>query len=147
MIAENRDPTFWTRIASHPACAGALHGFAAEGVGQLAQGESAVPLASENGGFLFLALDALKTTYELHTLFTPEGWGREVNRSAKEALQAFDWRAILTFETADRQTQPPRSFGFVSLGPKSSPIGDLTVWLLTRPAWEASKAFARLTCQ
>lgn len=144
MIREERDPAFWDRIASHPAVEHIKRGLPLD-LGELAQHERVVPLASEHGGFLLFQLDGLGRIYEMHTLFTPEGWGREVNRAGKAMLNRM-------FETAEIITTyegypPPKSFGWRTAGDfKDSDIGRVRTWFLTREAWEASPA-RRRQCQ
>ena len=147
MIREERDPAFWVGIASHPACAGAVHGGEPADIAKIASMPSVTPLASDNGGFFFSPLDWLQTTYEFHAIYAPEGWGKEVHGALKEALEAFTWQVIVTYQTANPHSQPPRSFGFRPAGSKSSPLGDITVWTLTRPLWEASKAYRSRPCR
>ncbi len=151
MIRIERDPVFWTRIAAHPAVAPVRMGLPPEMIGSLASRPDMLPLASEHGGFLFARLDALGFACELHTLFTPEGWGREALTSGIQALGAvwaLGYQAILTFEVrANLRSRPPRTFGFVRAADwRTTPLGDLRLWTLTRSAWNASPA-RRLKCQ
>lgn len=149
MISENRDPAFWVGVASHPEVAKTLHGATPQQVADLAVLERTLPLASEHGGFLFVQLDSLGRLYELHTLFTPEGWGREVNRAGKDALQIVfkTAQAVTTYETADWRSRPPKSFGFRPCGAFApSPYGDLRTWIVTKDAWEASPAGRSRQC-
>lgn len=148
MIREERDPAFWERVASHPACAAALMGieprhFAAEAVAELH-----IPLASENGGFIFVPRDAFGRVAELHTVFTPEGWGREAALAGKQALQIvfelFD--LVITYErVGDWRTRPPRSFGFKPCG-DAFEMSEATwrTWQLSRDSWRGSPAHARV---
>ena len=152
MIREERDPAFWREIASHPACAGAMMGLDVGAVAAAAMRPELIPLASDNGGFFFCRMDALGMMVELHTLYRPAGWGREVARAAREACEWIfrTYQMIVTYEIeANAHSQPPRSFGFVRAGDwQSTPVGALRAWVLTRAAWEASPAHRRfVTCQ
>ena len=153
MIREERDPAFWSAVYEHPAVkphVGLGHEIDIEA---FVSNPLVTPLAAEHGGFLFVQLDNLGRAYELHTMFTPEGWGREVAGTAKDAFALmFDRGAdlIVTQEVAgNRRSQPPRSFRFEPAGQfRGSPLGvDLRSWVLTRYAWEGSPARQRMhTC-
>ncbi len=147
MIREERDPAFWFEVASHPAVLGAVMGLSPAQVAQCSQKPEILPLASMNGGFLFCRMDQIGITVELHTLYRPAGWGKEVSSAAKEA---FAWvfrthQIVTTYELqANDRSQPPRSFGFVRCGEwQQTPAGLLRAWVLTRAAWEASPAQRR----
>jgi hypothetical protein len=148
VIRELRDRRFWIEVASHPAVRPALLGLEPDEVGDVVQLESVLPLAADHGGFLFARRDALGAAVELHSLFKPEGWGREAHAAAREAAVHVFARgalAITTFEfRALPRSRPPRSFGFVSLGQCQGPIGEAIYWQLTRDAWRASPAFHRM---
>lgn len=145
-----RDPQFWLEVASHPAVAGLMGvstNFAA--LAQIVGNPAILPLAAEHGGFLFVQRDSLGRVLELHTLFTPEGWGREVHGAAKEAFSRVFRDADLVFTAqmeANSRSQPPRSFGFRPIGefvPTS--FGSARTWILTGDAWKASPG-ARSQC-
>lgn len=143
-IEVNRDPAFWDRIASHPQVEHIKHGLPLN-IGELAQHERVTPLASTNGGFLLFQLDGLGRVFEMHTLFTPEGWGREVNRAGKAMLTRMFGPAeiITTYEGYP----PPKSFGWRAAGDfADSEIGPVRTWFITRDAWESSPA-RRRKCQ
>lgn len=149
MIRIERDPEWWVAIASHPALAGALMGLRPEALAPLIALDGMMPVAAEHGGFLFAQLDGLGFVRELHTLFTPEGWGREVAAAGKQALgMLFDGpcRALTTVETAENPaSRPPRSFGFQQIGDWSeTTVGEARPWLLTKEAWTASPARRRM---
>ncbi|HWE98690.1 MAG TPA: hypothetical protein VG248_02735 [Caulobacteraceae bacterium] len=143
-----RDPAFWTAIASHPACAGALLGVDPEMVGKLAGAPGVLPLAAKHGGFMFVRLDPLGFVAELHTLFTPEGWGREVHDAAAQAMGAV-WLAGYALITAceaqaNPLSQPPRSFGFRPAGPfKTGKLGAFRPWAVSLEDWKLSPAGKR----
>ena len=150
MIRIERDPAFWIRIASHPAVAPALMGLPAERVASLVTRRDLLPLASEHGGFLFGRLDALGFVCELHTLFTPEGWGREALTAGAQSLGAvwaLGYQTVVTFEVRENvKSRPPKTFGFTQAGDwRATLLGDFRMWTLTKSAWEASPA-RRLRC-
>ena len=152
MIRVERDPAWWAAIAAHPAVVGTLLGVGPELIGALCRRDDIMPLAADHGGFMFVLRDTLGFTCELHTLFTPEGWGREVLLAGVEALHAVflaGYQAVTTFEVRENpRSQPPRSFGFHQAGDwRETPIGELRLWVLTRKAWEASPAQRRHLCQ
>lgn len=151
MLREQRDPGFWQAVAEHPEVA--PHVFLGHGpvsLAELVAHESVCPLASDRGGFLFCRLDAIGRLWELHTLFTPEAWGREVFVSAIQALsQMFQGSAqvVTTYEVEGWwRSRPPKSFGFQRAGDfRAVPqIGAaLSTWILTKAAWEQSPAHRR----
>lgn len=142
-IREERDPAFWMGIASHPEVQSLLGNFSPEHMAALISLPTLTPLAAEHGGFLFVALDGAQRIQELHTLFTPAGWGREVHAAAKMAFNrmfAGDAQVIATYQMEHNpKSQPPRSFGFLPVGDFApSPFGSARTWILTRDAWAAS---------
>ncbi|MHB8529189.1 MAG: hypothetical protein ACYC8V_06720 [Caulobacteraceae bacterium] len=148
MIRIERDPAWWSTIAAHPAVAGAIHGLTPAAIGELATRPGMIPMAAEHGGFLFAAMDGFGFIAELHTLFTPEGWGREAMEAGREALQLLfsgPCQAVATYEVeANRRSRPPVSFGFTRAGEfRETAFGSLRLWILTRGAWEASPAHER----
>jgi hypothetical protein len=151
VIRVERDGGWWTAIASHPACAGALMGMAPEAVGAYARQPLVLPMAAEHGGFLFTRMDVMGFTCELHTLFTPEGWGREALIAGMEALNGLwllGYQSVVTFEVkANPRSRPPRTFGFVQAGDwRETPVGEIRQWVLTRAGWIASAAGRRSMC-
>lgn len=147
MIVEDRTG-FWDEIAAHPEVK--PHLGAGEGdLSAFVQLPVVTPLRSQNGGFLFARLDSFGRVYELHTLYRPEGWGREVLEAAKEAFAQMFARgaqAVVTYEAADWwRSRPPKSFGFRPAG-DFAPAGDLSLrtWILTADAWAQSPAFRRM---
>lgn len=152
MIREDRNPTFWTAVYEHPAVKPHV------GLGQevdfasLVQHPGVTPIRAEHGGFLFVRLDGLGRVHELHTLFTPEGWGREALLALKAALVVMFDRGtdlVTTSEVGGNpRSQPPRSFRFAPAGDfyDAPEVGaQLRTWILTRPAWEGSPARQRMT--
>jgi len=148
MIRIERDPAWWADVASHPGISASLMGIAPQVIGALASREDVLPLAAQHGGFMFRRTDALGLTMELHSLFTPEGWGREVHDAGREALTwIFQGCHILTtYELeANSRSRPPKAFGFVQAGDwRETAAGTARAWVLTRLAWEASPAFRRM---
>lgn len=148
VIRIERNPTFWVDVASHPALTGALYGLAPEILVPIVANPNVTPLASRHGGFIFNRLDPFGFVAELHTLFTPEGWGREVVQAGHEALEHIfgaGFQMIVTAQMRDNErSQPPRSFGFRATGYWSeTQLGEAQCWFLARDAWEASPARKR----
>lgn len=149
MIREDRDPAFWTSIYEHPAVKPHVSLGLDVDLAPLLENERVTPLRATHGGFLFVQLDGLARVYELHTLFTPEGWGREALLSAKAAFAEMFARGahlITTYEVAGNpRSQPPLSFRFAPAGDFAPALGaSLRTWTLTRNAWEASPARLRM---
>jgi hypothetical protein len=149
MIREDRDPVFWQGVATHPEVWPHISLGHSLDLGAFVQRSTVTPLRAEHGGFLFVRLDALARVYELHTMFTPEGWGREVLLAAKEAFREMFHRGaqlISTFEVSGNwRSRPPKSFGFEPCG-DFAPAFDhhLRTWALTQAAWDASPARRRM---
>lgn len=152
MIREDRDPTFWRAVYEHPEVKPHVSMGHDIDIEAIVSAEQVVPLRSENGGFLFFPLDRIGRVYELHTMFRPEGWGREVLQALKEAVSEMFARGAQLITTYDVEShwrsRPPKTFRF-------EPCGDfalvpelnahLRTWILTRLAWEASPARQRMT--
>ncbi len=151
MIRIERDPGFWERVASHPAVTAALLGFEPAVVSRLCVSPRALPYAAPHGGYIFIRLDASGFACELHSLFTPEGWGREAHQAGIEAAGAI-WRLgfqlIQTLEIAGNpRSRPPRSFGFRPAGEfRPSPAGAARLWTLSWADWSARPATRRTSC-
>jgi len=148
MIREERNPAFWERIASHPACKASLMGIDPKHFAKEAVGEHLLPLASEHGGFVFVPRDAYSRVVELHTLYTPEGWGREAAAAGKQALLVvFDrYDLVITYQRVDDwRTRPPKSFGFRACGEAFEKDGILwRTWSLSKEQWTQSPAYERV---
>jgi len=146
MIREERDPAFWERIARHPACAESLAGVDPREFAEMAVTHM-LPLAATHGGFLFVPCAGWARVVELHTLFTPEGWGREAARAGKEALGVvFDrYDLVVTYEQVGAwRTQPPRSFGFKVCGEEFEMHGHKwRTWEVSKEQWRASASYQR----
>jgi hypothetical protein len=147
MVREERDPVFWQAVADHPQVRHITQGIAVD-MGAVVEQPTVLPLASEHGGFLFFQRDLIGATYEMHTLYTPEGWGREVHDALIAALAEMFGKhhaaLIFTFETEHKQSRAPKTFGFErAIRPTPTAIGDMTLSHLTAERWEASPAWRR----
>lgn len=155
MIREERSPAFWQGVADHPEVASRVFlGGQSHDLSAIVASPNVLPLASEHGGFLFARLDGFGRVYELHTMYRPEGWGREVLTASKLAFaKVFDLGAQLvsTYEVEGWwRSRPPKSFGFIRAGgfrPVPGIIPHLSTWVLTSDAWDASPARRRVKCQ
>jgi hypothetical protein len=110
--------------------------------------DDVLPLASAHGGFVFVFGDPVGLMCELHTLFTPEGWGREAADSAVlafNAVFALGPQMVTTHEVkANPRSRPPLSYGFRPAGGwGETPYGCLRLWILTAVAWAASPVATR----
>lgn len=148
MITVDRSD-WWRSIAEHPEVAPHISFGQEFDVMDLVEHPSVLPLRAEHGGFLFFRLDGLGRVYELHTLFTPAGWGREVLAAAKLAFAKMFERGaqvITTYEVEGWwRSRPPKSFGFRSAGGFAPDLGrSLRTWILTSDAWDASPARRRM---
>lgn len=141
-----RNPDWWIKVARHPAVEPMLGPMSDADLAEIVTRRDVLPMAAEHGGFLFARLDQFGRVYELHTMFTPEGWGREVHRAAKTAFDHIFARGgavVVTSEMeANPRSQPPRTFGFQPCGEfASSPLGSARTWVLTCDAWARSPAW------
>jgi hypothetical protein len=152
MICENRNPAFWQAVADHPEVASRiLLGGPTFDVAATVADQRVMPLAAEHGGFLVFQLDGLGRLFEVHTLFTPEGWGREVLNAAKESLDimfnGLHAAMLTTYEVEGNwRSAPPRSFGWQAVGdftPNPYYPQRMRFWFLTLGAWESSPAHRR----
>jgi len=149
-MAVDRDPQFWIDVAEHPAVAPhVLFGHSGLLIADVIRHPSVTAFSSEHGGYLFVKLDGLGRVYELHSLFTPEGWGREALATAKRAFAEIMKTAalVVTYEVEGNwRSRPPKSFGFAPAGGSSdSPELGLPIrtWVLTQEAWIASPVWRR----
>lgn len=146
-IRENRDPAFWLDVFTHPQVKHGLHGheLSLEHMGSVLSDPKIRPFASEHGGWLFVGLDPLGRTYDLHAAFTPQGWGREAHATLQHGLEATQGDVYLATLTRHRQSRVPLSFGFRPASDyRPSMLGDVRTWVLTRNAWLDSAARRRL---
>lgn len=154
MIREDRDPAFWRLIAEHPEVSEHVSLGREFDVAELVEHPAVTPLRGEHGGFLFVRLDGRGRVFELHTMFTPEGWGREALLSAKAAFDEMFARGaevITTQEAANWwRSRPPKTFRFQAAGEFSDDptlAVSLRTWVLTRAAWQSSPAKRSYACQ
>lgn len=151
MIREERDPDFWLDVARHPAVAPLLGPISPDQMALLVTSPLSRPLAAKHGGYVFIQRDEAGRVLELHSLFTPEGWGREASAAGKAALAVvFGAGAHLIFTmalAANDLSRPPTSYGFRPIGDfEESPRGSARTWFLTRDAWFGSAAGRRASC-
>lgn len=144
-MGDARDADFWSTVASHPEVAPHVTLGQSVDVGRLVQHPLVEPYRYDHGGFLLVRLDSLGRCYELHTLFTPEAWGRAVNVAAKDMFRKVFRHAdvVMTHEVEGWwRSRPPKSFGFSRASDfRAAPYGvALSTWVLTKAAWEASPA-------
>lgn len=142
-VVLDRSPDFWVEVASHPAVAHTLGGFSPELIALAVSNPSVLPFRAEHGGFILLKADSFGRVYELHTLFTPEGWGKEAYRAAKSLFdKAFGFcDLIITHETEHPQSRPPKTFRFKPLGEfEDTETGKIRLWSLSRADWLTSPA-------
>lgn len=148
----NRDVAFWDAVASHPDVA--PHVFMGQGVQSLApliENPANRPYASANGGVLFTAHDPLGFTVEMHTLYRPEGWGREVALNGRQFIQDVfaSVSLILTHEQEGHwRSRPPKTHGWQVCGDFQA-CGfskRLRLWALTKEAWLASPTGRKMQC-
>lgn len=149
MIREERDPAFWRAVYEHPEVKPHVSLGHEVDLEALVSNPAVLPLRAEHGGFFFVRLDGLGRVYELHTMFTPEGWGREVLQALKEAVSevfALGAQLIITYDVEGNwRSRPPKTFRFEACGDYAPALGaSLRTWLLTRAAWDASPARQRM---
>lgn len=155
MIREERSGAFWNAVASHPEVRDRITlGGPLSDLTAIVEHPSVLPLAAEHGGFIFLSRDVSARVFELHTLFTPEGWGREVTLAAREAFTAVflrDAALVFTLEVEiNRRSRPPLSHGWRPAGPFAfAPdlAANVRTWVLTQDAWNTSPVRRRESCR
>lgn len=152
MIRVERSGGFWNAIANHPEVAPliAINNHVPD-MTALVTDPMVLPVASEHGGFLFFQRDRLGFVFELHTMFTPEGWGREVADAARDAFSALFLRGATVVFTLEVETnaksRPPLSHGWRPAGPFAfAPdlAANVRTWVLTQEAWNASPVRRRI---
>lgn len=152
MIAEQRDPAFWRAVIEHPAVKPHVTLGRAFDIGPLVANARVLPLASENGGFLMVQLDGVGRVYELHTMFRPEGWGREVLLALKDACELLmcerGAQILTTYEVGgNKRSQPPKTFRFQAAGEfEACDLGSFKSWVLTKADWLTSPARRSMQC-
>lgn len=149
----NRDVEFWDSVARHPEVAPNIFcGMDILSLSPLIDDERNKPFASEHGGVIFVSVDHLGMVWEMHTLYTPEGWGREIATNARIfASEIFKAASMLiTHEQEENwRTSPPKSHGWRPAG-EYKDVGlpkRLKLWTLTREAWVASPVGRKMQCQ
>lgn len=154
-IRFERDPAFWTWVASHEEVLATIYGQDPSFIGALAENPLVTPLAAQHGGYLLTQLDAFGFTVEAHSLFTRPGWGREAVLAARDTL-AFAFgvaplpgtdlmmprpvQVVVTQEVrGNLRSRPWKGIGFARAGDwRATPYGDMRAWVLTREAWIAA---------
>lgn len=146
-IRIERDPAFWRGILAHPDVRHVMRGIdPGQALDAVLLNPTVFPLASEHGGYLFVQMDPFGRVFDLHAAYTPEGRGREALDALKAALNHIDADLVVVFEIEDEpSSRPPLSLGFKPTGEfKPCWLGMARTWVLTREAWEASAARARM---
>jgi hypothetical protein len=147
-IREERDPAFWEAVAACPEVARAAVLEAAHSLADIVAHPWVTPLAATHGGYLFCRLDGVGHVWELHSMFTARGHGREAMFAAVAAFDrmfAGPMQVLTTYEVAvNPRSRPPARFGFVPAGGFQGPHG-LKSWVLTRDAWMRSPGRERLS--
>lgn len=140
----NRDVSFWDSIASHPEVGPSIFlGIEPVSLAPLVEPEDHLPMASENGGLIFSPVDHLGMIYEMHTLYKPEGWGREVAIFSRLAIdEAFNRASIIVTheQEGNWRSKPPRSHCWQSSDDYRDvglPVR-LRMWYLTKERWLSS---------
>lgn len=148
----NRDVQFWDSIASHAEVAPFVFmGAPVQSLDILISDEKNEPFASKNGGVLFVKTDHLGSIYEMHTMFRPEGWGREVAVTGAKALHHIFSKALLVFtyeQEGHWQSRPPKSHRWKSSGAfvDQGLSKKLKLWYLTRDDWLSSPVGKKIRC-
>lgn len=148
----NRDVQFWDSISSHVEVAPFVFmGVPVQSLDVLIVNENNEPFASKNGGVLFVKTDHLGSIYEMHTMFRPEGWGREVAVTGAKALHHIFSKALLVFtyeQEGHWQSRPPKSHRWKSSGDfvDQGLSKRLKLWYLTRDDWLSSPVGKKIRC-
>lgn len=148
-----RDTQWWDSIANHPEVAPHVFmGLDPVSLGPLVENPKNQPMRSENGGIILICIDGFGLVKEMHTLYNPAGWGREVAANGKLFMrEAFKTaNVIFTHEQEGNwRSRPPRSHGWKESGdytdvdlPKR-----LKLWMLTRDAFYSSPVGRKLCPQ
>lgn len=143
-VREERDPAFWQAVAEHPDVRHVTKGQFVDMAAVVAS-PRVIPLASSHGGQIFVQLDGPARLFEMHTLFTPQGWGREAHAAIRQAhdymFDEVQADLLITFETDHPQSRAPRTFGWRPIGElRHGFMGPLRTWFLTREGWAQSPA-------
>lgn len=149
----NRNVEFWDSVAFHPKVAPFVFmDCEKQSLAPLIENESNDPFSSENGGVLFVKTDHLGSIYEMHTLFTSEGWGREVAVTGAKALHHIFSKALLVFTYEQEgywKSRPPKSHRWKSSGEfvDQGLSKRLKLWYLTRDDWLSSPVGKKIRCR
>jgi hypothetical protein len=141
-----RSIDFWLPVFEAPECQASHCGLPInrDALEQTLVSPMVYPLAGENGGYLFIQKDPYGTVWELHSIFTRPGWGREAATIGKGALDVMIERGLQVLFTMEVQglPTPPLSYGWKTAGAEfmETPIGLARIWILTKDAWLASPA-------
>lgn len=143
-MIESRDVGFWRSVADHPEVKPHIALGREFDIADVVSNPMVRPLRFEHGGFLFVQLDGLGRVHELHTLFTPDGWGREVLLALKQACEEILSKAqvITTYEVEGNwRSRPPKTFRFQAAGDfEPCALGSFKTWILTKSDWLTSPA-------
>lgn len=149
----NRSPEFWDGVAFHEEVAPFVFmGGEKQSLYSLVDDVRNVPFASENGGVLFVKTDHLGSIYEMHTMFTPAGWGREVAVTGAQALHNIFETAVMVFtyeQEGHWRSRPPKAHRWKSSGEfvDHGFSKRLKMWYLTRDDWLSSPVGKKIRCQ
>ena len=149
----NRSADFWDSVAFDPDVAPFVFMDAPrQSLSVLVGDESNEPFASDNGGVLFVKTDHLGSIYEMHTMFRPEGWGREVAITGAKALHHIFSKALLVFtyeQEGHWQSRPPKSHRWKSSGEfiDQGLSKRLKLWYLTRDDFLSSPVGKKSLCR
>lgn len=152
MIELEADVSWWDGVAACPEVG--PHVFMGRepfSLSALLDQHGAIGLRGENGGAIFIPRDPLGIVLEMHTLFRPEGWGREVALVGRE-IMGLVFKATSLLLTHEQEgywrSRPPKSHGWVACADFQDvglPVR-LRLWALTREGWMNS-VVGRKTCQ
>lgn len=149
----NRSAEFWDGVASSPEVAPFVFmDLPVQSLGGLVENENNEPFASDNGGVLFVKTDHLGSIYEMHTMFRPEGWGREVAITGAKALHYIFSKALIVFtyeQEGHWQSRPPKSHRWKSSGEfvDQGLSKRLKLWYLTRDDFLSSPVGKKSQCR
>lgn len=149
----NRDVSFWDSIAFHPEVAPFVFlDHPRSSLSVLIEDEKNVPFSSDHGGVLFVKTDHLGSVYEMHTMFTPEGWGREVALTGAASLHNIFKTALMVFtyeQEGHWRSCPPKGHRWKSSGDfvDHGLSKRLKLWYLTRDDWLSSPVGKKIRCR
>jgi hypothetical protein len=144
LLSRTQDASFLNEVANDDAVRPWLGGEGALDLAGTVGNPANVALVNSHGGFVFICHEA--TSYELHTLFRPEGRGAGVLPAAEEAFRWLfvntDCLEILTKVPAGNRAADllARRAGFVPIFTRDAAWPDgsaVTYFALTVDAWRA----------